>query len=292
MIYVRLKGGMGNQLFQYALGRQLAWQLGVECRFDLTNLLNRHKGPDFVYRDYDLDIFHVAVEFMQPPGVLRQVYKLKHSRINKFMDRLAKGSKHFVKEAAFHFQPQILAEARDETLYEGWFQSPKYFAGVETELRQEIRFKQGIETASQALLERIKTSNSVCLNVRRTDFLQVDTLNATTLNYFLEAGAYVGERVQDPHFFIFSDDVAWCQENIKLPYPLEVVDHRHKGHKFGNYLQLMASCDHFIVPNSSFAWWAVWLRNNSDGIVVAPKNWFTDLSINTSDLVPAEWARL
>lgn len=292
MIYVRLKGGMGNQLFQYALARQLTWQLKTDCRFDLTNLLNRHKGPDFVYRDYDLDIFHVQAEFMLPPSVLRQVYKLKHNRVSLLMDRVAKRGKKLVKEAAFHYQPQILADATDETLYEGWFQSPLYFVDVEDQLRQEIRFRDGIIPASQELYQRIMDSNAVCLNVRRTDFLQVDTLNATTLDYFLKAGAYVGERVENPHFFIFSDDVEWCRENIVLPYPMEIVDHQHKGRKFGNYLQLMASCDHFIIPNSSFAWWAVWLRNNPAGVVVAPKNWFTDLAIDTSDLIPKNWVRL
>lgn len=292
MIYVTLKGGMGNQMFQYALGKQLAHQLGTDFSMDLTNLLDRDKEPDFVYRDYDLSIFHVEERFLFQPGLLRTVFRPKLPKTGRVMRSLARRGKTYVKEPHFHFAPSLLAEARDNSLFDGWFQSPHYFADVEAELREDFRFRDAIIPESKALEGRIRSTNSVCLNVRRTDFLKVDTLNATNLDYFLRGAAYVAERVEDPHFFIFSDDVDWCREHILLDHPLEVVDHGHKGRRFGNYLQLMSLCDHFVIPNSSFAWWAAWMNTNREKTVIAPRNWFTDPTINTSNLVPTGWVRL
>jgi hypothetical protein len=206
--------------------------------------------------------------------------------------KLARKGKRYVREADFHFQPGILADAQDNSLYEGWFQSPKYFAGIEEQLRDDFRFQDAIIPESKELEQRILSTNSVCLNVRRTDFLKVDVLNATNLDYFLRGAAYMAERVENPHFFIFSDDVEWCRENIKLDHPVAVVDHGHKGRRFGNYLQLMSLCKHFIIPNSSFAWWAAWMNTDPGKMVVAPKMWFTDVEIDTSDLVPEKWVRM
>jgi len=102
----------------------------------------------------------------------------------------------------------------------------------------------------------------------------------------------MAELVDNPTFFIFSDDVEWCRKNLNLGYPRHIVDHSHKGYKFTNYMQLMVECKHYIIPNSSYAWWAVWLNKNKNKHVIAPKNWFNDSSIDTTDLVPKNWIRL
>lgn len=291
MIIIRLKGGMGNQLFQYAFGRQLAHQLKTDLKLDLCSLLDRSKG-DFVYRDYDLPVFNINADFVHPPSVLRAVSKLKSSSVTRFIRGRIDRGRSYIKEAHFHVHPELLEHAQDDAVYEGWFQSPKYFADVADDLRKEFTFRYPLLPESVAIAEQISRVNAVCLNVRRTDFLKVDTLNTTNLDYFLRGAAYVAEKVTQPHFFVFSDDVDWCREHIQLHHPVEVVDHRHKGYKFGNYLQLMSSCKHFIIPNSSYAWWAVWLNGEKDKQVVAPKNWFNDPNIDTSDLVPKEWVRL
>lgn len=283
---------MGNQMFQYALGRQLAHQSGQELRLDVSGLLYRNKAPGFVYRGYDLDVFRVEPRFLVPPRWLAPVYDLRVGPLSRRLRRLAARGRPVVHEAHFHYDPAILAQARAGVTYEGWFQSPRYFAGVADQLREEFRFRRPPLPESAALGDRIRATNSICLNVRRTDFLRVDTLNATDRAYFLRGAAHLAERVAEPHFFVFSDDVAWCRQNIQLDQPTEFVDHDHKGYKFGNYLRLMTECRHFLIPNSSFAWWAAWLAESPGKRVVAPRNWFTDPAIDTSDLVPAEWTRL
>ena len=291
MISICLKGGMGNQMFQYAFGLKLAHELNTELKLDLSSLLDRSKG-DFVYRDYDLPVFDVENKFLVSPSFLKTFYKIRSSTLSKILRNQIKKNKNYIREDQFHFQPELLEKPINETIYEGWFQSPKYFEGIEDKVREHFKFRNKILPESQSLYHEIKSTNSICLNVRRTDFLKVDNLNTTSKEYFLESAQEMASRVDNSNFFIFSDDVSWCRENIKLDFPSKIVDYNHKGFKFSNYMQLMSACKHFIIPNSSFAWWAVWLNQDPTKIVIAPKNWFNDSSIDTSDLVPAEWIRM
>lgn len=292
MIVVRLKGGMGNQMFQYAFGKALAQILGTSVQFDCAVLLDRARGRDFVYRDYDLDIFNVQPEFSVQPDRLRTLFKLKSATVSRYIKRWAAQGRTIYKEKHFHVEQALLQQPPDGVLYDGWWQSFRYAALIEEEVRKAFEFQDSILLESQPLLEQINNTNSVCLNVRRTDFLTTPALNATNLAYFLRAAAHMAERVQNPSFFVFSDDVEWCREHIKLPHPVQVVAHTHKGRKFGNYMQLMKACKHFIIPNSSFAWWAVWLNEQQEKHVIAPKKWFNEGNHDTTDLVPENWIRL
>jgi len=291
MIYMRLKGGMGNQMFQYAFGLNLAHKLDTELKLDLSALLDRSKG-DFVYRDYDLTAFNVDHNFVSSPFILNVLFKLKSRKLAKLVMKLAERNKNFIKESDFHYHPELIENVQENNFYEGWWQSQKYFADIENKLRIHFEFKNKLSPISEDIFNGIKASNSVCLNVRRTDFLKVDTLNTTSREYFLEAANRMAELVDNPTFFIFSDDIEWCTDNLDLGYPQYVIDHQHKGYKFTNYMQLMIACDHFIIPNSSYAWWAVWLNRNENKNVIAPKNWFNDPSIDTTDLVPDNWIRI
>ena len=183
MIIVRLKGGMGNQMFQYALGIKLADVLNTELKLDLSSLLDRSKG-EFVYRNYDLPIFQVSDQLLMREGFLKIIYKPKIPRVTKMLRQYINSGKTHIKEKYFHFEPELINQPTDNAIYEGWFQSPKYFAGVEDKIREEFQFKQPILESSKPLFDKIKNTNAVCLNVRRTDFLKVDTLNTTNKNYF------------------------------------------------------------------------------------------------------------
>ena len=283
---------MGNQMFQYAFGLQAARKLGVDLAIDLSLLLDRARGADHVYRDYDLTIFNVPHRYLVAPSLLKILYFPKSAKICKMTRKWLSLGKNYVREPHFHVSESILSQPTDETIYEGWWQSERYFSDISEEIKAIFTFVQPVLPISQPLLTAIQETNSVCLNVRRTDFLKVGDLNTTNQAYFLQAADKIAEQVHHPHFFIFSDDVAWCRENLPLPYPTTIVDHQHKGEKFGNYMQLMKACKHFIIPNSSFAWWAVWLNDQPHKTVIAPKNWFNNTTYDTSDLVPKDWLRL
>lgn len=293
MIVVRLKGGMGNQMFQYAFGKRIARQLNTDLVLDLTVLLDRSKkGKDFVYRDYDLDVFKVDPKFTLQPGLLRTLFQVRSSRMFKILNHLSIGKLEYIKEPHFHVAENLMTSPKDHAVYDGWWQSWRYFESIKTELKAEFSFRRDPLEIANPLYEQISKTNAVCINVRRTDFLKVSELNTTNQDYFLNGVNYLAEHLEEPHFYIFSDDVAWCRENLKLQYPYTVVDHSYKGYKFGNYQQLMASCKHFIIPNSSFAWWAVWMSDYPGKTVIAPKHWFNSSEHDTSDLVPKDWIRL
>ena len=129
----------------------------------------------------------------------------------------------------------------------------------------------------------------MCLNVRRTDFLKSDVLNATDRNWFFAAADKMAAGLTAPKIFIFSDDPQWCRDHLDLPYAHRVVGHEHRGQRFGNYMQLMTRCRHFVIPNSSFAWWATWLADYENKRVIAPRNWFAAGDYDTRDVLPAGW---
>lgn len=282
MIIVRLMGGLGNQMFQYSFGRSLSIKLNVPFKIDLSFLNNKNQGPNFVYRDYDLDVFKIDTDLID----------LNTDSIGYF---------HTINEKNFHFTESNISEIHDfigrgiSVLICGYWQSPLYFEGYEDVIRRDFSFFNTIDGLADShivsMLQKIKNSNSVAVNIRRTDYLNTNFHGVFGIDYVAEAKKIIENNIKDPHYFIFSDDVEWCRENI-LTENSTIVDHSYKGEKFSYYLQLLKECSSFIIPNSSFAWWASWLNEESSKIVVCPKKWFSDGNINTSDLIPKGWIRI
>jgi hypothetical protein len=282
MIIVRLMGGLGNQMFQYAFGRSLSIKYNVPLKIDLSFLKNKNQGPNFIYRDYDLDVFKIDPDMVD----------LNIDTIENF---------HTVNEINFHYSEREVSEISDflkrniPVLICGHWQSPFYFMDSADTIRKDFCFKNEVEKTSDdsvlSILEKIKKTNSVAINIRRTDYLNTSYHGVFGTEYVNHAKRIIESSIVDPHYFIFSDDVEWCRENIAFDNST-LVDHSYKGEKFSYYLQLMKNCKNFIIPNSSFAWWSSWLNDDQSKIVVCPKKWFTNSSINTSDLIPSDWIRI
>jgi hypothetical protein len=277
MIIAKLMGGMGNQMFQYAISRNLSLKYNVPLKIDLSFLQNKNMGPNFVYRDYDLNLFNVCEDFEVSLDNVIMVSQPQFNYSQDLIDSLEKP----VREGF-------------NILLNGYWQSPLFFSDYESQIREDLKFKDDIENQSgeiKELLDKIKSSNSVMINVRRTDYLNTTFHGVMEMDYINKAKELIESKVKNVNYFVFSDDVEWCKENIKYEN-MTIVDHSYKGDKFGYYLQLMMNCKHFIIPNSTFAWWAAWLNNDSSKIVIAPKQWFTDDNINTADLIPSNWIRI
>ena len=280
VVVVKLQGGLGNQMFQYAAGLALARRTQAELKLDLCFLLDRTPRPNFTYRDYCLDLFNLApdCEALKDGAALAQ--------------RLPKSV-----ENQFCFDPQFCQLGADVYL-DGYWQSPKYFESVQDEVRRTFTsFVSPLTPEQQALAQEISSCESVCLNVRRADYLTNPLTHAwhglCHESYFHEAVAWVRKRVPGARFFVFSDDIEWCRSaNLVANAPVRFVSHDFAGDRFGAYLQLMTRCTHFILPNSSFGWWAAFLGTAPHKIVVVPDPWFDDPSNDTSDLLPRTWVRL
>jgi Glycosyl transferase family 11 len=275
-------GGLGNQMFQYATGRALAIRHGTELVLDLSYLADQPRG-DF-QRHFELDCFHIVGKRATKPvdgGRVRRLVRL--GRSNAFR-RLS--------ERGVPFQPAVV-ESPDNTLLVGYWQSEKYFKDEEAQIRQDFAFAARLSPEKSELEETIG-ENAVSVHIRRGDYVSHAAANKfhglLGLEYYERAAALITDRTTDPHFFVISDDPAWCRTHIKLPGVTTFVgDTPGPGHED---MQLMSLCRHHIIANSSFSWWGAWLNARDDKIVVAPRRWFTDESRDTRDLVPESWIRL
>lgn len=277
MIIVKLSGGMGNQMFQYAFGRTLSLKFNTSLRIDLSFLNRRDLGDNFVYRNYDLDLFNIEENLymhdMQPLTINEPHFEFSESFINYIGDLLNQDS---------------------DLLFEGVWQSPLYFKGCEEQIRTDFKFKNDVNVSNsyiRDMLHNIRVKNSVLINVRRTDYLHTNFHGVMGLEYINKAKEIIEYKIENPHYFIFSDDMEWCKENLNFEN-MTLVDHTYKGVRFDYYLQLMSNCKHFIIPNSSFAWWSAWLSRSQNKIVITPEQWFSDGNINTKDLIPDNWIRI
>jgi hypothetical protein len=286
---------MGNQMFQYAAGRALALRNEVPLKLDLVHLLDRTPRPknrSIVFRNYDLDIFRIEAEVARRVDVPMVFREYLSGRAKLYLAALRRRViTNRGRERSFAFDPAILGLGPSAYL-EGYWQSPKYFDSVADRIRCEFTLRDPMSVGARELAEEIRACSSVCINVRRTDFVTSGMHGTFGKEYYDRGLAVVAERTKIDRIFVFSDDVKWCEANLAFEYPMQVVGHDFAGPKFGEYLNLMAACRHFIIPNSSFAWWAAWLNTDPAKTVVAPKRWFLDESIHTGDLFPIGWIRI
>ena len=273
MISVKLMGGLGNQMFQYAFAKNLSLICNVELELDLSFLNRRDLGKNFTYRNYDLDIFNI-----------QELTTIKEKNYN------------IIKEPHFHFSIDLynyvknLLKSGKNISLDGYWQSSKYFKESEEEVRKLFEFTNKItdDISCLELIKKIKNSNSVMVNIRRTDYLNNDFHGVVSSEYVNSAKKIIKAKVDNPKYFIFSDDIKWCQDNL-TDDSSEIITHEFSGFKFSKYLQLMTLCNHFIIPNSTFAWWAAYLNDDENKCVIAPKKWFNRENIKTSDVYLKNW---
>lgn len=293
MIVTKLMGGMGNQMFQYAFAKYLAIKHNVPVKLDTRFLLDRSpKGANFVFRNFDLDIFNLSVEVATDAEITSLTHRTGHELTNRVINKLIGRKKNHVFEPHFHFSEKCFLAGSNSYL-EGYWQSEKYFKPIEGLLRaKDFSFTSAMSSMATELGNTIQSSNSVCVNIRRGDFVTNGFHGTKGVDFYSNAELVIGSELNDPHYFVFSDEMDWCTENITFAGKVTYVGHEYAGFKFQDYIRLMAMCKHFIIPNSSFAWWAVWLNDNKNKMVVAPKKWFNNPAWETHDLIPDEWIKV
>lgn len=295
MIIVKLKGGMGNQMFQYAIGRALSIKYDVPLGLDLDMLLDRTPRPKFhrfTFYDYNLDIFNINPQILPQnkiPFLYRKIFK---GKIGLYFNYF---KKYFIKnngeEKYFHFNPYIFSVGPDVYL-DGYWQSPKYFESIEDIIRKDFTLKNELSENIKTLKKEIEENKSLCIHVRRGDYIGNPVHDILDKEYYNKGIEKIKEITQIDKVYVFSNDIKWCKENLSFPYSTMFVDEEYRGAKDEGNLFLMSACHNFIIPNSSFSWWAAWLSSYKDKIVIVPKQWFGDKNINSEDLIPKEWIRI
>jgi hypothetical protein len=294
MIVVKLMGGLGNQMFQYAAGRHLAHIRNTELKLDLSFLKTDAKGA-YTQRDYAFDIFTLKGIFASEEEVL-SFKKLSENRYRRFLFRKFPFlfNKAYITESGNKYHKEFTNYPAN-TYLSGFWQSERYFSPVADIIRKDFTFKESLQGLNKELAAKIKNSRSVSMHIRRSDYIiNKDVLNFHGVcppSYYTEGLAKITEKEKKPELFIFSDDIAWCKQNLIFDFPCTYVDHNY-GDKSFEDMRLMSLCKHNIIANSSFSWWGAWLNNNTEKIIVAPKKWFNDPKAQSPDIYPADWIKI
>lgn len=294
MIVVRLMGGLGNQMFQYAAGKRLATHHGTQLELDLT-AYDDQANID-TPRSYELGCFALNAPKANPRILPQPPAIGKKAKLKALVHRLGRPRSHLITldENGHGFKPQVL-KAPDHTYLVGFWQCEKYFLDVADHIRADFELKEPPAGRNATMLQQIMRVNAVSLHVRRGDYVSNEHAakfhGLQPLDYYKEAIRQLSTKVKNPHFFIFSDDPQWCKDNLKFDHPTTFVDHNPPDRGYED-MRLMRNCQHHIIANSSFSWWGAWLGNNPGRIVYAPKRWFNDPSIDTSDVAAKGWITL
>ena len=299
MVIVRLTGGLGNQLFQYAFGRALAEQHGVTLKVDRYFLDNQRPEQGFAVRPYALDLFAVSPERASEPEVARYVPLVTYQprfRWERYAQRLVQRVSQYlnpgyiIETTAAVRDPAALTAPPTHCYLAGYWQSERYFAHIGELLRSELRFRRPLEGRAAALGNYIASLESVCIHVRRTDFLTDSRQTTLTPEQIAQGVAYLIRQGIEPTLFVFSDDIDWCRQHIKSDdAPLNFVSEQDVGRDAATHFQLMTRCRYFILSVSTFGWWAAWLADHPTKIVLHPPhpysaNWAADGWIDLSTI--------
>ncbi len=258
---IKIQGGLGNQMFQYAHGRSEELS-GKKIIFD-NSFFTGNKLEKDTARNFKLNKFNIATntEFFPKSHLIFDIWTKIKRRLGLNVDI--------------------------------YFQNEKYFINIADEIKKEFTLKKPLSDKAQEILDNIKNNNSTSLHIRRGDYINNKETNSfhgiCGVDYYQKSMNMVKEKIFNPVFFIFSDDIVWAKENfigsefvfVSCPEIEDVEE-----------MILMSKCKHNIIANSSFSWWGAWLNNNPGKIVIAPKRWFNNKKANQNDIVPESWIKI
>ena len=295
MIISRMDGGLGNQMFQYALASILGQKNKTSILLDSSFFDQTEKRLGHTPRKFELTVFNNSYSLASKKDLL---FFQQLSVSNKIKRELGLNYPKMYKEASFRYDEKVLM-IQTPVYIRGFFQSYKYFIGYENKIRELFAFPtHALDEPNKKVADIIKSTNSIAIHIRRGDYVNDATTQQyhgnCSVDYYLKAISLLTAKEKELSLFFFSDDSEWVKEQFRdLPYPKQFIDD-NTGENSWKDMFLMSLCRHNIIANSSFSWWAAWLNTNPDKKVVTPKKWFvlSEEVINTSDLTPPDWIRL
>lgn len=279
MIIIRLRSGLGNQMFQYAFFKQMQFWHGIESvkldidtyhwkahnGLEINSVFNINLEKDKASRTDSLKMADIGYSFKD--RVLRRIRGTNHK------------SYRFWKHVNYEEYPLLTGDI----YIEGYWNEEKYFKDVSSEIKSIYKFNPDFNDAEK--IEKIKDSNSVSLHIRRGDYIKYKK-NFPMLQpgYYYNALEQIkGTTGEDIKLFVFSDDIEWCKKNLTKLNNVNFVQNKISYKD----MMLMSYCKHNIIANSTFSWWAAWLNNNENKIVIYPQS-----CLLTYNSMPKNWIKL
>lgn len=288
MIFTSIYGGLGNQMFQYAIGKSISTASKVDFKIDTYKINN----SNYISRDFSLSKFNISAELAE----ISEVNKFHWSKyfdfiFGKLYQSNIRFSNKIFEKKTFHFDEKMLSISSG--YLDGYWQCFKYFEDIREILLKEFTLVDEMNFENKLILNQINELNSVSIHIRRGDYVKDKKNNAIYnvfgMEYYHNAIDFISKKIDSPYFFVFSDDLVWASKNLNLNNAIYVDVNTTKNPE--NDLVLMSNCKHNIIANSTFSWWGSWLNQNSEKITIAPKKWMSTINY-LDDLYPDAWIRL
>ena len=278
MRLIKMIGGLGNQMFIYAFYLQMRKRF-PGTRIDLSDMRHYH-----AHNGYELDrVFGISDNEFCIAKPLKKVLEFLSFKVILERKQNLETMEAFTKDYAYPW-----------LYFKGFYQSERFFKDVEAEVRQAFAFDMSKANAESGALAKsiAQNPNAVSLHVRRGDYMDPKFYKrygtVCPLSYFQSAVEDMLNHVPGAHFYLFSDDVEWVRQNIRLPRAT-VVD-CNRGADSWQDMMLMSLCKHNIICNSTFSWWGAWLNANPEKRVIAPARWMADVELPY--IIPETWNRI
>jgi len=288
-VVVSMKGGLGNQLFQYCTAKALSFRLEVDLILDLHWYLDNSQD----HTKFILNRFRIDDETWIPP---LKFSKNSRSFIYNIFNKISPlgFSLPVIREDKFKFRNEIL-NLKKPVFLDGYWQNENYFKNYRSEILNLISLEYNENKKFKYYFSKIHYSNSICMHIRRGDY--ISNSQAAKVHGIIEKEFYyqslnrLSNVVDNPVIFIFSDDLDWVKRNLSFDYETMIVDLNQPDRPELDLI-LMSYCKNFIIANSSFSWWAAWLSIYQNKKIVAPKIWFLDNLLNMNMKLPKDWIRI
>lgn len=300
MKVVNLKGGLGNQFFQYAFGKSLEKETNTTVKYDTTWFeTGADYDHDILYLDFFDTEYEVAnkkeIENLYPldglgKRIAGRIYRrspfISQSLFGHFREMDNRKNTILTSEPyMFEYSPKVYSTNRD-SYFDGYWQAFQYVDSVSDILAKEFRLTEPLSEQSKEINEEIGRSESVSIHIRRGDYTKNN--NTLPIDYYRKSVEEMNFRTEDPQYYIFSDDIDWVRNELEIKGDCTYVDHNGVETAYED-LMLMSSCKHNIIANSTFSWWGAWLNQNSDAIVLAPGIWLGWGDTDDMDILPNAW---
>lgn len=292
-IYVKLYGGLGNQLFQYAFGKSLSKKLSANLILEVESGFEN----DFFKRKYSIKDLGINPRVISNSDAVSRL-TVSTSFLGKLYRRLnvyiPKNSRFYYRERKKFWFDEEVFKIKNNIFFDGYWQNHNYFKDIINDIRLEIN--NGYDYKNDNISDLLNNKNTVAVHMRYPHAFVNGKMHKGTkehfycldFSFFIKAIHEMKALVPDPFFCFFSDNVEWAKkkiDNANLGIKYEFID---SGNVISDF-QLMRQCNHFVISNSTFSWWAAYLANRPNKQVISPKNWINEVDFEAMDFFPKDW---
>ncbi len=280
MICIQLSGGLGNQLFQYAFGRSLSHDLDTELYVDISHY-NWPRQDEIKHVVYGLQAYNIK-------GIVGNYPYSKYVQengVNRYHERIFRETTDFPDDSYLDNLDKIELPAYFQGFWNSklcpnykTFISEKYFVHNQDIIKEDLQYQGKISSTNQEIIDDMNNYDSIAVHFRRGEYQEFSEFGTCSVEYYMNAISKLKNKLKNPKLYLFTEDHEWVDENLSFDIPVTHVEYQEEkdssARGYGDLLNTMVQCDHFVIANSTFSWWAAWLSENENKQIYYPNPWF------------------